>query len=52
MTGGGIAYIYVWLERYYDPPEGRPWTGCIHFYDSYPINVFHLSFNFLCLVLL
>ncbi len=48
--GGGIAY--VWLERSYDPPEGRPWTGCRHFCNSYPIHVFHLSFNFLCLVLL
>ena len=21
-TGGVIAYVYVWLERSYDPPEG------------------------------
>ncbi len=23
----------------------------VHFPDSYPIDVFHLSFNFLCLLL-
>ena len=30
----------------------QPWTACVHFPDSYPIDVFHLSFNFLCLLLL
>jgi hypothetical protein len=28
------------------------WTANVHFRDSYTIEVFHLSFNFLCLVLL
>ncbi len=27
------------------------WTAFVHFPDSYPIDVFHLSFNFLCLLL-
>jgi hypothetical protein len=50
----GIAYIYVWLESSYDPPECHPgqWTACVNFPDSYPIDVSHLSFNFLCLLLL
>jgi hypothetical protein len=30
----------------------QPWTACVHFPDSYSIDVFHLSFNFLCLMLL
>jgi hypothetical protein len=34
------------------PPEGHPWTDCVHFPDPYPIDVFLLSFNFLCLLLL
>ncbi len=41
----------------YDPPNGQcwpPWTACVHFPDSYPIDLSHLSFNFnfLCLLLL
>ncbi len=28
------------------------WTASVHFPDSYPIDFFHLSFNFLCLLLL
>ena len=34
------------------PPLMPPWTASVHFPDSYPIDVFHLSFNFLCLLLL
>jgi hypothetical protein len=36
-------------------PERKPWTqwtACVHFPDSYSIDVFHLSFNFLCLLFL
>jgi hypothetical protein len=25
-----------------------PWTASVHFRDSYPIDVSHLSINFLC----
>ncbi len=28
------------------------WTACIHFRDSDPIDVLHLNFNILCLLLL
>ncbi len=28
-------------------PRRPPWTACVHFPDSYPVDVFHLSFNFL-----
>jgi hypothetical protein len=34
------------------PPRRPPWTACVHFRDSDPINVSHLRFNFLCLLLL
>ncbi len=33
-------------------PEGNPGQCCVHPYAFYPIHVFHLSFNFLCLLLL
>ncbi len=32
------------------PLRRPPWTACEHFCDSYPIDVSHLSFNFLCLL--
>jgi hypothetical protein len=32
-------------------PRMPPWTASVHFPDSYPIDIFHLSFNFLCLLL-
>ncbi len=35
-----------------DPPEGHPGQHAYTFHDSYPIDVSHLSFNFLCLLLL
>jgi hypothetical protein len=31
-------------------PKRPPWTAWIHFPDSYPIDILHLSFNFLCLL--
>ncbi len=34
------------------PPRRPPWTACIHFRDSYPIDVSLLNFNILCLLLL
>ncbi len=34
------------------PTRMPPWTASVHFPDSYPIDVFHISFNFLCLLLL
>ncbi len=33
-------------------PRRQHWTACVHFRDSYPIDVSHLSFKFLCLLLL
>jgi hypothetical protein len=33
-------------------PRRPPWKACVHFRDSYPIDVSHLSLNFLCLLLL
>jgi hypothetical protein len=33
-------------------PKWPPWTACVHFTDSYPVEVSHLSFNFHCLLLL
>jgi len=33
-------------------PRRTPWTACVDFPDSYPIDVSHLSFNFFCLLLL
>ncbi len=50
---GGIVYVFIWLERSNDPPEDYPGLQTYTFIirNSYPINVFHLSFNFLCLVL-
>jgi hypothetical protein len=34
------------------PPRMPPWTASVHFPDLYPIDVFHLNFNFLFLLLL
>ncbi len=48
---GGIAYVYDLQERFYDPPECHPGQQA-YTSDSYPVDVFHLSFNFLCLLLL
>ncbi len=31
---GGIAYVYDWQERSYDPPRMLPWTASLHFPDS------------------
>ncbi len=42
LKAGGIAYVYVWLERSYDPSRRPLWTACVHC-DSYPIDVSHLS---------
>jgi hypothetical protein len=41
---GGIAYymfMFEWSALVScDPPEGHPaWTICVHFRDSYPIDV-------------
>ncbi len=36
----------------WDAPEGHPGQCCVHLYAFYPIDAFHLSFNFLCLLLL
>jgi hypothetical protein len=33
-------------------PRWPPWPACVHFRDLYPINVSHLSINFLRLLLL
>jgi hypothetical protein len=33
-------------------PQNATWTARVHFPDSYPIDVFQLSFNFLCLLIL
>jgi hypothetical protein len=41
-----LTYIYVWLYSSYGRPRMPPWTACIHFADSYPFDVSHLSFNF------
>ncbi len=34
------------------PPKRPIWTACAHFLESYPIDVLHLYFNILCLLLL
>jgi len=34
------------------PPRMPHWTASIHLPDLYPIDVFQLSFNFLCLLIL
>ncbi len=45
--------IYLCLTgELFWPPRRPPWTACVHFPDLYPIDVFHLSFKFLCLLLL
>ncbi len=44
-------YLCLTLELLW-PPRMPPWTACVHFPDSYPIDVSHLSCNFLCLLLL
>jgi hypothetical protein len=48
------AYVYVCLERSYDPPEGHPRQQAYIFVirKLLSIDVSHLSFNFLCLLLL
>ncbi len=46
------VYVFVWLECSNDPPRRPPWTACVHFCDSYPIDVLHLNFNILCMLLL
>jgi hypothetical protein len=43
---GGIAYDIVRMGY----PGRTPWTVLRTPVCSYPIDVFHLSFNFLCLV--
>ncbi len=52
LKAGGKAYVYVRLERSFDPLRRSPWTACLHISDSYPLDVSHLSFNVLCLLLL
>ncbi len=34
------------------PPKRPIWTACAHFCESYPIDVLHIYFNILCLLLL
>ncbi len=42
----GIVHVFVWLEFSYDAPEGHPpWTACVYYHDSYPIDVFQHSLS-------
>jgi hypothetical protein len=34
------------------PSRRPPWTACVHFRNSYPIDVSHLNFKILCLLFL
>ncbi len=47
---GGIAYVYVWLARSYDPPEGHPGQQAYTLVILDPIDISQLSINFLCLL--
>ncbi len=49
---GFSIYLCLTLELLWPPPRVPPWTACVHFPDSYPIDVSYPSFNFLCLLLL
>ncbi len=51
---GGIVYCMFMFDwsALITPQKATLWTACVHFRDSYPIDVSHLSFNFLCLLLL
>ncbi len=55
QTGGNsicLCLTGVLLVTPPSPPRRPPWTACVHFHDSNPIDVSHLSFTFLCLSLL
>jgi hypothetical protein len=45
-----LPFVAVLCE--WDAPEGHPGQCYVHLYAFYPIDVFHLSFNFLWLLLL
>jgi hypothetical protein len=54
IWGGGTRFR-LWVSYWstlITPPEDHPCTGCVHSSDLYPIDVFHHSFNCLCLLLL
>ncbi len=51
-AGWGEQYMFRFDWCPYDSPRRPPWTACVHFHDSYPIDVSHLNFNILCLMLL
>ncbi len=48
--GGWHMLMFDWSALM--TPRRQPWTEIVHFGDSYPIDVSHLSINFLCLPLL
>ncbi len=41
-----LTRVFLW------PPRKPPWIVCIHFRDSYPIDVSHLNFNIFSVLLL
>jgi hypothetical protein len=45
---GRIIYVCVWPECSNDPPRRPPCTISVHFSDSYPIDVPHLSIFSVC----
>jgi hypothetical protein len=51
-AGWGKKYMCIFDWSALKTPRRPPWTACVYFRDSYPIDVSHLSFNFLCLRLL
>jgi hypothetical protein len=50
--GPADLHLLMGSWRPYDPPEGHPGLAGIHFRDSNAVDVSHLSFNFICLLLL
>ncbi len=44
--GCGVQHIFMSDWRALITPQMPPWTACVHFPDSYPVDVSHLSFNF------
>ncbi len=49
--GNGICLYLDW-NALMAPQKAILETACVHFLDSYPIDVSHLRFSILCLLLL
>jgi hypothetical protein len=43
---GLMSPYYVHWSALMTPKKVTPWTACVHFRDSYPIDVSHLSSKF------